>query len=145
MAILKEESDKKAVLDKQRLTSFVVMRPGTDPANPPEVGPANRSGSSRSNSTDRLLRPDDSECWRFANRTEVLESLFERRIQQLETEINVGIGRNQWRGDAHYPIGCTGANDVGAQPEMQSLIGDGIGESARRVPLAPIKRFEFYS
>ena len=102
------------------------MRPGTEAANPPEVGPANRSGSSRSNSTDRLLCPDDSECWRFANRTEVLESLFERRIQQLEAEINVGIGRSQWRGDAHYPIRCTGTHDVGAQSDMLSLIGDGM-------------------
>ena len=121
------------------------MRPGTEAANPPEVGPANRSSSSRSNSTDRLLRPDDSECWRFANRTEVPESLFERRIQQLETEINVGIGRSQWRGDAHYPVTCTGTHDVGAQSDMQSLIGDGIGERACRVPLAPVKRFELYS
>ena len=28
---------------------------------------------------------------------------------------------------------------------MQSLIGDGIGERACRVPLPRIKRFEFYS
>ena len=121
------------------------MRPGTEAANPPEVGPANRSGSSRSNSTDRLLRPDDSECRRFANRTEVLESPFEPRIQQIETEIDFGIGRRQWRGDAHDPIGCSGAHDVSAQSEMQRLVGDSIRERASRVPLAPVKRFEFYS
>ena len=121
------------------------MRPGTEAANPPEVGPANRSGSSRSNSTDRLSRRDGIECRRLVNRAEVLESLFERRIQQLETKINVGIGRSQWRGDAHYPIRCTGTHDVGAQSDMQSLIGDGIGERACRVPLAPVKRFELYS
>jgi hypothetical protein len=96
-------------------------------------------------STDRLSRLDGSECRRFANRTKVFESPFERRIQQFETEIDFGIGRSQWRGDAHYRIRCTGAHDVGAQSEMQSLIGDGIGERACRVPLPRVKRFEFYS
>ena len=121
------------------------MRPGTEAANPPEVGPANRSGSSRSNSTDRLSRRDGIECRRLVNRTEVLDSPFERRIQQFETEIDFGLGRRQWRGNAHDPIGCAGAHDVGAQSEMQSLIGDGIGERACRVRLPGVKRFEFYS
>jgi hypothetical protein len=107
------------------------VRPRTEAANPPEPNPANRSGSPVRIATDPLLRPDGSECRPFANRTEVLHSPFERRIQQFETEIDFGIGRSQWRGDAHYPIGCAGAHDIGAQPEMQSLIGDGIRKSAR--------------
>ena len=47
--ILKKESAEKADLDKQKLTRFAAMRPGTEAANPPEPDPANRSGSSRSN------------------------------------------------------------------------------------------------
>ena len=121
------------------------MRPGTDVAPIRLKDPANRRTAPVRISSDSLSRPDGIECRCLVNRAEVLESPFERRIQQVETEIDFGIGRSQWRGDAHYPIGCTGAHDVGAQPEMQSLIGDGIGERARRVPLAPIKRFEFYS
>ena len=96
-------------------------------------------------STDRLLRPGGSECRRLADRTEVLESPFERRIQEVETEIDFALGRRQWRGDAHDPIGCSGAHDVSAQSEMQSLIGDGIGERACRLRLPGVKRFEFYS
>ena len=143
--ILKKESAEKADFDRQKLTDFVVMRPGTEAANPPEPNPAKRSGSSRSNFHRRLSRPDASECRRFADRTEVFESPFERRIQQFETEIDFSIGRRQWRGDAHDPIGCAGAHDVGAQSEMQSLIGDGIGERACRVRLPGAKCFEFYS
>ena len=78
-------------------------------------------------------------------RVQFLERLFERCIQQVETEIDFGIGRRQWRGNAHHPIRCTGAHDVGAQSEMQRLVGDGIRERACRVPLASVKRFEFYS
>src|ERR1700740_2630645 len=44
---------------------------------------------------------DRSERRRIANRAEVLDGSFERRIQQLETEIDFGIGRSQWRGKAH--------------------------------------------
>ena len=40
-----------------------------------------------------LSRPDGSDGRRFENRTEVLERLFERRIQQVETEIDFGLGR----------------------------------------------------
>jgi hypothetical protein len=52
--------------------------------------------------TDQSLsRRDRSERRRFANRAEVFEGPFERRIQQFETEIDFGIGRSQWRGNAH--------------------------------------------
>ena len=90
-------------------------------------------------------RPDRSERRRLANRAEVLQGPFKRGIQQFETEIDFGIARSQWRGNAHDPIGCAGAHDVGAQSEMQCLLGDGIRESACRVPLALVKLFEFYS
>src|SRR6516162_6781583 len=50
-----------------------------------------------------------------------------------ETEIDFGFGGRQWRGNTHHPIGCTGAHDVGAQSEMQRLIGDGIGERTCRM------------
>jgi hypothetical protein len=61
-----------------------------------------------------LSSADGSERRRIANRAEVLDGPFERRIQQLETEIDFGIGRSQWRGNAHDPIGRAGAHDVGA-------------------------------
>jgi hypothetical protein len=47
--------------------------------------------------------PGAREHRRFANRVEILEGPFERRIQQFETEIDFGLGRRQWRGNAHDP------------------------------------------
>jgi len=92
-----------------------------------------------------LSRPNGSERRRFANRAEVLEGPFERCIQQFETEIDFGISRRQWRGNAHDPVRCAGAHDVGAQSEMHRVVSDRIRERGCRVPLAPVKRFEFYS
>src|SRR5215831_12696896 len=33
---------------------------------------------------------------------QLLERLFERRIQQVETEIDFVLGRRQWRGNTHH-------------------------------------------
>ena len=46
------------------------------------------------------------------NAGQLLERLFERRIQQVETEIDFVLGRRQWRGNTHHSIGCAGAHDV---------------------------------
>jgi hypothetical protein len=111
------------------------MHLGTEAANPTESNLPIAAAAPVRIATDRLSSPDGTQCRRFANRAELLKGPIERRIQYFETEIDFGIGRSQWRGNAHYPIGCTGAHDVGAQSEVQSLIGDGIGERACRVRL----------
>src|SRR6516164_4345063 len=46
-----------------------------------------------------------------------LERLFERCIQQFETEIDFGFGGRQRRCNTHHPIGSAGAHNVGAQPK----------------------------
>src|SRR5438105_1521630 len=56
-----------------------------------------------------------AESFRCTNAGQCLERLFERCIQQFETEIDFGIGRSQWRGDAHHPVRSAGAHNVGAQ------------------------------
>ena len=49
---------------------------------------------------------------------QLLERPFERRIQQVETEIDFGLGRSQRRGYPHDPIGGAGAHDIGTQSEL---------------------------
>ena len=96
--------------------------------------------------TDQSLsRPDRSKRRRFANRAEVLEGPFERRIQQFETEIDFGIGRSQWRGNAHDPIGCARCVRCWRSVRMQRILGDRIRKRASKVLLAAVKRLEFYS
>src|SRR4029077_12234361 len=63
---------------------------------------------------------------------------------EFDTEIDFALAGGQWWSDAHDPIGCAGAYDVGAQSEMQRLVGDGIRKRARRVLLVPAKRLELY-
>ena len=64
------------------------------------------------------------------NAGQLLERLFERRIQQVETEIDFGFGGRQWRGNTHDPVGRAGAHDVGAQPERQRPVRNRIRKRA---------------
>jgi hypothetical protein len=72
------------------------------------------------------------------------ESPFERRIEEFEAEIDFGLGGRQRRGNPHHPFGRTGAHDIGAQPELQRVVGDRIGKRACGVAWAPVNGCEFH-
>jgi hypothetical protein len=124
----------------------VFVHPGIAAADPPETG-SYRSRCSRSNyCRPKLTAPlAPGKHRRFANRVEVLEGPFERRIQQFETEIDFGLGRRQWRGNAHDPIGCARCVRCWRSVRMQRILGDRIRKRASKVLLAAVKRLEFYS
>jgi hypothetical protein len=71
------------------------------------------------------------------------EGLLERGIEEFEAEIDFGLGGRQRWGNPYDPVGRTGAHDVGAQPELQRVVGDRIRKHARRVSFVPIERVEF--
>ena len=73
------------------------------------------------------------------------KGLFERRIQEFQTEIDFGFGGRQWRGNAHHPFRRAGAHDVGAQPELQRVVCNRIRERACRVFFTPVNRSRILS
>src|SRR5215471_19072610 len=86
-----------------------------------------------------------AELFRCTNAGHFLERLFERCIQEAETEIDFGFGGRQRRCNTHHPVGSAGAHNVGAQSETQRPVCNRIRKSARRVVFVSIERSEFHS
>ena len=81
--------------------------------------------------------------YRCTNAGQVLERPVQSRIQEVETEIDFALGRRQWRGYTHDPVGRAGTHTIGAQSKLQRIVGNRIRKRARRVPFVPIERVEF--
>ena len=55
----------------------------------------------------------------------------DRRVQQLEAEVDFGLGHRERRRDPHHAAGGAGAHDVGAEPELQRRVGHRVRERRR--------------
>jgi hypothetical protein len=88
--------------------------------------------------------PETAILFRSAHARRLPERLFERRIQELETEIDFALCGRQWRGDAITPSDDPARTMLALRPKLQRVVGNRIRERAAELFLAPIDRFEFY-